>query len=416
VNAPGQDGAAGTQRAAGERGPIGLASRGIVAFAEIDWRGTWYSRHQILSRLAHTCPVVVVDHPTPARDVVTGASSDRPLVERVAPNLWRYRPPRFLPEIYRPAAARDLLETLRARHLAATVQRLGLADPVLYAWHPRYAPAVARLPGRFTVFHCYDKYDAYHGASVADVHALERELVARADLVFASSRILADDIEQRTAHAVRYLPHGVDFDAFRAGADRDPLPPELAALPRPRIGYVARLDERIDDEALREIATRRPDWSLVIIGGDGFQSAEGRARFASLTQLPNVHALGQRPRETIPALTAGLDVCLLCYRTDNWGRWVQPIKAYEYLACGRPVVSAPIDAARDFGDLVRLVPERGGWVSAIEAALAADGPEAVTQRIEFARRNTWDQRVAELVAQIEEGLTDSAARARPTAH
>jgi hypothetical protein len=98
-----------------------------------------------------------------------------------------------------------------------------------------------------------------------------------------------------------------------------------------------------------------------------------------------------------------LDVCLLCYRTDNWGRWVQPIKAYEYLACGRPVVSAPIDAALDFGDLVAIA-QRGSWVAAIEATLAADGPAAAQRRIDYARRNTWDQRVADLVAQIEEAL------------
>jgi hypothetical protein len=95
----------------------------------------------------------------------------------------------------------------------------------------------------------------------------------------------------------------------------------------------------------------------------------------------------------------------MCYRTDNWGRWVQPLKAYEYLACGKPVVSAPIDAASDFGDLVRVVPEGGSWIGAIEEALLADGPEEVARRIEFARRNTWDMRAGEVALLIEERLT-----------
>jgi glycosyltransferase involved in cell wall biosynthesis len=392
-----------------------LAQRGIVAFADVDWNGTWYSRHQILSRLARICPVVVVAHPPDLRDVLAGRAPSQPVgLQAVAPNLWTYRSPRALPQVYRPAPAKRLLEVLRARHLQASVRSVGITDPVWYAWDPQYAPRLAALPDGFTIFHCYDKYDAYHDAPAAAVQALERALVARANLVFASSRILARDIEERTGHPVRYLPHGVDFEEFRTRAERDPLPPELAALPRPRVGYVARLDERIDDEALRRIASERPDWSLVIIGGDGFQSAEGRGRFASLCALPNVHALGQKPRETIPAFTAGLDACLLCYRTDNWGAYVQPIKAYEYLACGRPVVSAPIDAARDFGDLVSVVSEPGGWVSAIAAALAADGPDARARRIAFARANTWDQRVVDLVAQIEEGLS-AASRARATA-
>jgi hypothetical protein len=83
---------------------------------------------------------------------------------------------------------------------------------------------------------------------------------------------------------------------------------------------------------------------------------------------------------------------------------VQPIKAYEYLACGRPVVSAPIDAARDFGDLVQIAPGPGRWVEVIEAALAADSPEARARRIEFARENSWDRRAAELIALIDEKL------------
>ncbi len=388
-----------------------LAARGVVAFADVDWQGTWYSRHQILSRLARICPVVIVDHPAEARDVLAGrAARRRPILAEIAANIWSYRPPRWLPRVWRPAAAGRLIDALRARHLRASVQRLGLTDPVWYAWDPQYAGELARLPERFTVFHCYDKYDAYHEASVAAVQALERQLVARSNLVFASSRILASDIQERTGHPVRYLPHGVDFAYFRERAERDPVPADLAALPRPRIGYVARLDERIDEEALREIATQRPDWSLVIIGGEAFQSQDGRARFQSLCALPNVHALGQKPRAAIPAYTAGLDVCLLCYRTDNWGRWVQPLKAYEYLACGRPVVSAPIDAALDFGDLVSVVSERKGWIAAIDAALAADGPELRARRIEFARANNWDQRVADLAAQIEAGLTRDRSR------
>src|SRR6266404_2084739 len=68
-----------------------LAARGVVAFAHVDWSGTWYSRHQILSRLARICPVVVVDHPVDARDVLAGRAPSRAVLHEVAPNLWSYR-------------------------------------------------------------------------------------------------------------------------------------------------------------------------------------------------------------------------------------------------------------------------------------------------------------------------------------
>src|SRR5690606_492830 len=139
-------------------------------------------------------------------------------------------------------------------------------------------------------------------------------------------------------------------------------PADLASIPRPRIGYIARLDERTDTDTLAGIAQARPDWSIVVIGDRAFQSPEHAAAFDALARLPNVHALGGRPRGSIPAYARGLDVCLLSDRTDNWGRFVQPIKAYEYLACGRPVVSTRIDAVADFDGLVRVADDVAGWV------------------------------------------------------
>jgi glycosyltransferase involved in cell wall biosynthesis len=383
-----------------------LAARGIVAFADVDWDGTWYSRHQILSRLAGVCPVVVFEWPPDARDVLAGRAQSHPALRSIAPNLWSYRAPRHLPLAYRPRALASLLGSLQDRHFAASLRRLGLRDPIHYVFHPSYAELIARLPKRFTIYHTYDKYAAYEGASTDDVDEMERDVVHRSQLAFASSRVLAADLEQRSGHAVRHLPHAVEFEFFAGRAANDEVPSELASLPRPRIGYIARLDERTDDEALRQIAIARPGWSIVIVGGAGFTSQADAERFRALSELPNVHTVGNKPRESIPSYCAGLDVCLLAYRTDNWGKWVQPIKAYEYLACGKPVVSAPIDAARDFGELVRIVEGADGWVSAIEAVLEAETPEIAARRVEYARTNTWERRVAELVSFIEEGLED----------
>ena len=381
-----------------------LARRGVVAFAHIDWGGIWYSRHQILRRLSRSCPVVIVDPPVEARDALSGRAGSRPALKEIAPGLWSYRPPRYLPFVYRPTAAARATAELRRFHLVGTLRRLGLVNPIHYVWHPDYASTLRRLPPRFTIYHRYDKYDAYENTSVAEALAQEREVAARADLLIASSRVMAADLERLVGRPVRHLPHGVDFEFFHERANRESTPEDLARLPRPRIGLVARLGENMDDRALAEIATQRPAWSVVLIGPDGYRSAEGRERFRKLVALPNVHALGSRPREDVPAYVAGLDVTLLCYRMDTWGGWVQPIKAYEYLACGRPIVSSAIDAAADFGDLVRVVESAGGWVPAIEAALGGDTVEEMARRLSFARRNTWDDRVLELVQIIEEAL------------
>ncbi|MEZ4331769.1 MAG: glycosyltransferase [Myxococcota bacterium] len=381
---------------------VALADRGVLAFADVTWNGTWYSRHQILSRLARFYPLAIVGRSVPLRSVPGELFARRPL-EAVDRGLWSYRAPAILPEIYRPPALRRLSLALQALHLRRSARGLGFRDPIAYVWNPDFADPVERLDPRTLVYHCYDKYSAYQGAEHTGVDDLEGRIVRRADLVIASSRILAADLEERFGVPAVQLPHGVDFEWFDSLA-RTGEPADLAAIPRPRIGYIARLDERTDTETLAGIAHARPDWSIVVIGDRAFQSPEHGAAFEALARLPNVHAIGGRPRETIPAYTSGLDVCLLSYRTDNWGRFVQPIKAYEYLACGRPVVSTRIEAVADFDGLVRAADDVDDWVAAIEGGLAESDEAWVERRRAFARANTWDQRVRELVALFESRL------------
>jgi glycosyltransferase involved in cell wall biosynthesis len=223
---------------------------------------------------------------------------------------------------------------------------------------------------------------------------------------------MASDLQRLAGKPVTHLPHGVDFEYFHERAKSDPIPDDVARLPSPRVGFVGRLNEGLDDSALTEIATRRPDWSVVLVGPETYGSSEERARFLELISRPNVHALGPRPRDAVPAYMAALDVGLLCYRMGNWVMWGQPIKAYEYLACGRPIVSSPIHAVSDFGDLVRVARAPGGWVAAIEDALRSDSAEEAARRESFARNNTWDARVSELVRLIEEHLAAGAGAAR----
>ncbi len=371
-----------------------LRERGIVAFGDVDWNGVWYSRHQILSRLAHECPVLVVGRPFEARAVVTfkaeGATGPQP----VADGLWSYRAPRHAAQVYRPAWLGRATARLRSADLQSTWRRLGMRHPVYYVFLPEFERELSQLPPSVVCYHCYDKYDAYVGGDPAAAERAEAKLLARADVVFAASTALASDLSARGGRNVHFVPHAVDARAF---ATSSPAPLDLDAIPRPRIGYVARMDERIDVATLEAVASQRPDWSVVIIGPEAFQTPSGWESWRRLSAHANVHRLGGKPQSSIPAYLAGLDAGLLCYRRDNWGRWVQPIKAYEYLAAGISVLSSDIEAASGFGDLVRVCRSEADWVQGIEAALREDGPEARERRLAFARDNSWEDRAASIV-------------------
>jgi glycosyltransferase involved in cell wall biosynthesis len=226
--------------------------------------------------------------------------------------------------------------------------------------------------------------------------ANESRLLAAADLVIGSSREIAADLQRRSGKHVEFLPNGVDYDLF-ADAGRHPQPPDLAAIPRPRIGYIGKISVKFDFDLLLELSQRRPDWSFVIVGPSDELPAVDAEKMATLRSRGNVHQFGFRPADQIARVTAALDVGLMCYRLGNlWTQAIYPLKMHEYLACGIPVVSAPVPAVQEFAAVVRMAQTPAQWHDAIDAALADRDAAAVARRRDVARANSWNDRAMQL--------------------
>ena len=112
----------------------------------------------------------------------------------------------------------------------------------------------------------------------------------------------------------------------------------------------------------------RPEWQLLLVGALDLTGYPGKAD--ALAALPNVHWLGRLPAPQVPSAIASMDVCLLPYERNEWTANIDSLKLYEYLACGKPVVSTDVPAARAFEPLVRIADDPALFVAAIEAALA----------------------------------------------
>ncbi len=359
-------------------------------FGPLAWHDTWYSRHHLTAGLAARHRVTLVSTP---RD--GGALLRQPArmldSARVVPDVhgvMRYESPGWLPQVHRWPRVRAVFDRLRARSLRR------LTDPTLcYVWHPEFAAEAIALTDVPLVYHVYDKYDRYIGASERQVRVDEEGLATRAALCVVASTKLGEHVRELGARNVLVLRHGVDPERYRPGLE---VPEALRGLPRPRLGVVARLNEALDVGALMQVASARPDWSLVLVGGEHFTDPARRERFGALTRMPNVHYVGAQPQAEVPRWLCGFDVGLACYDLSTWGPYNQPIKLYEYLACGLAVVSSDIQAARELGDLVERSSGPDGWVAAIERALGPVSVSLADRRLEFARANSWERRVAEL--------------------
>ena len=182
------------------------------------------------------------------------------------------------------------------------------------------------------------------------VKAYDDELTQRADLVITTSENLRRSREQLNPHTHTVL-NAADVEIFNRALDPDlPLPADLAAIPAPRMGVVGLHDSRLDVDALEAIATADPSWQVVLIG----PVKSGQVDEQRLRRLPNVHLLGEKPRPELPAYLKGMACALIPYKANELTRNIFPLKLFEYLAAGVPVVAGGLPELQSFSGTIAI--------------------------------------------------------------
>lgn len=370
----------------------------IVGLAPNSWHGQWVNRQHLLSRLGLKHQVLystgawsVWDRESPS----WRAASPWGRFER-ADNVTIDQPPKYL--LRWPKVPRFDQLVLRAH-----AQRLRLftgedQSPLLaLVFHPAFFPYTRCLKADFVAYHAYDLFEATPGWD-ASLEAMERALLRRADLVTVVSQSIAARLRQKVAREVRVLPNGVDLEAFdKATSTSLKVPDDLAKIARPRLGYIGSLHPQVDYTLVAALARARPAWNFVFVGG-GVKTPDARVAHERrlCVNCPNVHFLGEKHRSEVPAYISTMDVNLMLYRLadDTWIKSGYPLKLHEYLAAGKPVISADIPAVRDFAAVVRIAAGETDWLQAIDEALEFGGKGTESQRRAVAANNTWEARVA----------------------
>jgi glycosyltransferase involved in cell wall biosynthesis len=198
---------------------------------------------------------------------------------------------------------------------------------------------------------------------------------------------------------VHYGPNVADTELFATALEPGPVDRGLEALPGPRIVFVgAILAAKINIPLLVDLARSRPQWTFALVGPVG--PGDPRTDVSGLRGLPNVHMLGYRPYEQLPGVLRGADVAIVPYLLDGEMRSVFPMKIYEYLAAGRPVVTTPMETLADVPDVAKAATAEE-FAARIAEELAADSPQTRELRAQRARGHSWESRldqVAEALA------------------
>lgn len=376
---------------------------GVISLSIDPWSTQWTSRQQVLTRLARYFHLLWLN---PAPDWRAAWRRLAPAMERRIPG----QPPSFMVRdaavwhstVYRPRWLARAVTRARLRAARQSLRRRGCRRIVLYLWHKDLAPVLDLVPHDLSVYHIYDEYS--HSEMELPIDLAEERLIRAVGQLITLSPAMFERKGRLNPHSVR-IANGVNYDAFAAPA---PEPPDLAAIARPRLGYAGFLKKQLDWELLLALAIRRPEWSFVFVGAQR-PHPEITPLLERLAKLPNVHFVGEKPTAELARYPQHFNVCLMPYLLNDYTKYISPLKLFEYLASGRPVVSAPLPALVDAGDLVTVASGVDEWEAALARELepAANTTARRAARQAEARANDWNGIVRRIARLIEQRLTES---------
>jgi len=381
------------------------ARRAIVCLSHLNWDPKLFQRpQQLMLRFSRSFDVLFVNEPsfgTFVRDLFRGEKQGHVRVNDRLTVLTPFGMPRVLMTYgwlrgWNRAAARLAVKR--------RMRRSGISRPVLWLYHPRFLDAAGKLGEDLLVYDCMDDFSSLLSGGEDQTRNLSDEevLLARADVAFAGGFQMAEPRKKIRAD-LRVFPSACDTNHFhKALAPETTIPADIRGIPSPILGYWGAIDERLDHDLLRRLAEENPDFSIVLLG----PIVEHKVKDVSyLRSAKNVHWLGPKDYQSLPAYAKAFDICLNPFVLTRAGTSLSPTKTMEYLASGRPVISTPIpDVVRFYQEVVRIAEGPRGFAEAARELLGSDSAEARQGRIQFTDGKTWDRTAGEMEGIVRELL------------
>lgn len=239
------------------------------------------------------------------------------------------------------------------------------------------------------VYDCMDEFSGFSGVSgVSEVLRVERDLTKRSSLVIATSKTLCEKLSKINSNCI-YVPNAADFRHFHTATQIKEKPAEIKRLQYPIIGFIGNVDDWVDIDLICKLAEVHPDYSILLVGPINFGQNK-------LKRYSNIMMVGTKKYELLPQYLSFMDVCLIPFKINKLTLASNPIKLYEYLAAGKPVVSTALPEVCDNASQVVMIAKDDDFIKKVEEAVnetKSENKATILRRINFARNNSWDKRI-----------------------
>jgi glycosyltransferase involved in cell wall biosynthesis len=392
-----------------------LTRRDIICLSTQDWDGLWTRKQRFMNMFADggnrvlyiETPVHLLGLDVLPRDwtrFFRFLRGPRP----VRNSLWVATLPILLPMFQMSSLVNSANQIVIAAFLRRWMAKLGFRGPLLWIYTPFSGTLIDTVDNSGSVYECVDEFRAARGLVRATVVGkMEDELLRKVDLTVVTQENLLPHRRSLSPNAV-CIPNGADVEKFVPAAEgRLPVPDDLRNIPSPRLGLVGHIHYWIDLKLIRYLAEKRPNWSFVLIG-----PVAPLANVQQIRKLPNVHLLGRRAAAEIPAYLQAMDCCLNPYVVGELSENCSPLKLYEYLAAGKPVVSTDMPEARKFPTVVRVAQDYQDFLTHCQSVVDDLPAKAfeTQRRLDLAAEHSWSSRFVKLNKVLDETFFKSQTR------
>ncbi|MDH4029066.1 MAG: glycosyltransferase, partial [Nitrospirota bacterium] len=371
----------------------------IIYFSTADWDNpTWTNNQHMASRLAGLgFRILYVESLGLRKPSATGRDISRIFkrfskgirgIKEVQKNVWVYSP--MVIPLHTRASIRRTNRKILISSIRHHARHIGFHDPIFWTYNPLTVDLSGNFNEALAVYFCVDNLAASPSLPAKLISAAEEKLSGNADLIFTTHQNLQERLSRWNPDNTYYLPNVADFDHFSSAGQPGKIPDDLSAIPGPRIGFIGAISNyKIDFECISHIAEARKDWHWIMIG----QIGEGQSETSiDLLRKPNIHFLGTRPYQSLPDYLRGIDVAVLPNRLNDYTASMFPMKFFEYLSAGKPVVSTDLPALRSYSDVCSIAETPEAFTQAIARILNGKSPD-MNLRLKTARENTWEARM-----------------------